>query len=93
MEKALERRLKNYNWNEWKTFRLPTITTKKDTSNIVSNHEEYVVILKAYDRQIDWLEQKESEENRELLKQSQLDNLIKEKEIFMNTYSQFTRGM
>lgn len=54
---------------------------KTDTLNICSSREEYLVILKAYDRQIDEFDTEDREQVREM------DKLIEEKNRFVLQYS------
>ena len=53
---------------------------KTDTLNICSNHEEYVVILKAYNRQIEEFDTEDREQVREM------DKLIAERDKFILQY-------
>ena len=54
---------------------------KTDTLNICSSREEYVVILKAYDRQIDEFDTEDREQVREM------DKLIEERDRFILQYA------
>lgn len=53
---------------------------KTDTLNICSNHEEYVVILKAYNRQIEEFDTEDREQVKEM------DKLIAERDKFILQY-------
>lgn len=79
---ALHRRTHNYKEEKMKSCIL----------NIVSNQEEYEVILKAYDRQIDYVLQSEKDEWKEFLYNSEVDRLEEEKKWFIEMY-QNSRGV
>jgi len=62
------------------------IIVETDTNNICSNHEEYVVILKAYNRQIEGYDTEDKEQIWEM------EKLIEERDRFILQYSK-SRGV